>query len=121
MMRTGFKRYIRRRAGADFSTQHRQGGRFSMRPARDGVPAFGNDCAIPDDHTTDPWVRGGGIQAVSRQLQRTRHEGVIGGGKTHGSLVRGIAGLTRGFLISRIASENSSTSSKLRYTEAKRI
>ena len=98
------------------------------------VPAFADDGTIAHDDAADARIGCRRVQPARRQLQGAGHEPVVGGaeggghdgaseGSSANALRRTQAGLrrTRGFFTSRIASENSSTSSKLRYTEAKRM
>ena len=53
--------------------------RLGMRTASLLVPAFADHAAIAHDDAADAGIGGRGEQAVSRQLQRARHEGVVGG------------------------------------------
>jgi hypothetical protein len=77
------------------------------------VPALADDLAVAHQHATDPRVGRGRPQAALGQLQGARHHAVVDGREGH--FVSG-AGET-----SRMAREKASTSSKLRYTEAKRM
>ncbi len=85
-----------------------QGMHFGVRFAGFFVPAFADDPAIANQHTTDAGVgRQGRPQATLGELQGARHHAVINGGETPFFLGRG--GNT-----SRMAREKASTSSKLR-------
>ncbi len=62
-------------AGADYCIQRR---RLGVRPAGLLVPALADQAAIAHDDTADTRIGGRGEQAAPRQLQRARHEGVVG-------------------------------------------
>ena len=83
-----------------------QGMHFGVRFAGFFVPAFADDPAIANQHTTDAGVGRGRPQATLGELQGARHHAVINGGKTHFFLGAGET--------SRMAREKASTSSKLR-------
>ena len=104
-----------------------QGMHFRMGLAGALVPALAQHRTVAHDDAADARVGRGGEQAALGQLQRAGHEGIVGGGEgvvEHGGAAAARHALEtrrgRGFFTSRMASRNSSTSSKLRYTEAKR-
>ncbi|MNF62061.1 hypothetical protein D3C84_437320 [compost metagenome] len=94
-----------------------QGMNFGVGFAGAHVPAFADNLPVTYDHTAHPRVGMGGVVAVARQFQGTRH--VMGVkdrlfGRNH-------HGLTGSRARRSISSRNSLRSWKRRYTEAKRM
>ena len=90
MMAAGFERHV------GSSALSRNAGRlqrmhFGVRLAGTLVPAFANDDAIAHDDAADTGIGSGGQQPTLGQLQRTRHEFVVGGAE-HGHRQLSISG-----------------------------
>ena len=94
-----------------------QGMHFGMPPAGAQMPAFTDDATIIDDDAADAWIRRRGVQTAFGQTQRPCHQFVVGATEARRHQRPIFCGERE---TSRISLENSSTSSKLRYTEAKR-
>ncbi len=90
---------------------------FGMLPAGTYVPALADDLAILDDDTADARIGAGREETALGQAQGACHVLMVGGAERRGHQ-RPDGGAERE--TSRTTLENSSTSSKLRYTEANR-
>ena len=98
-----------------------QGMNLGVRFAGPLVPAFADDHPRRDDHASHPRIGRGRVEATSGEPQRPRHMAVIVDPEIHQRAAAVRRRLGAGFATSSIASRKSSTSWKLRYTEAKRM
>jgi hypothetical protein len=120
MVTAGFEGDIRGRP-ARFLASGLQGVNFGMLRPGSHMPAFTDDLASVDDDTADARIGCRGVQAALGKAKRKRHESVIRRAeRRRHQRPSGCVGCGSSGETSRMTLENSSTSSKFRYTEAKR-